>query len=144
MATAGSGKLIKVWNVNTGEIIDILQGHKKGANSLVFVLDGSFLLSAGVEGKIKIWDMTYIKYEKCIKEKLFSYAYLLKPKDEFETTDQYNKRLDDFLKLKSTLKEDCIKDHLAESLPLGAKAYPFKPQSILECQYRFFHGFHSF
>jgi WD40 repeat protein len=110
MATAGSSKYIKIWNMLTGDMTDMLPGNNKGVQSLRFNNDGSLLVSAGVDGNARIWDMTYIKYEKCMNEKLASYAYLVKPKDEFETSEQYNKRLEQFMTLKATLKEDCIKD----------------------------------
>ncbi len=110
MATAGSSKFIKIWNMVSGELQVMLPGISKGVQTLRFNADGSLLLSAGVDGNAKVWDMNYIKYEKCMNEKLASYAYLVKPKDEFETTEQYNKRLEQFIALKATLKDDCIRD----------------------------------
>ena len=92
--------------------------------------EGSLLLSAGVDGKIKIWDMTYIKYEKCIKEKLASYAYLIKPKDEFETTEQYNKRFNDFIILKSSLKEDCMRSDEEKKYLIKKGSYQFADLTI--------------
>lgn len=110
IAVAGSGNYIKIWTVAGGVLSSVMKSAGGGVRSLAFNSSGSLLYSAGSDGAIKLWDMTYYKYEKCIKEKLSHYAYLIKPKDEFETTDQYNKRIEKFIELKAGLKDECIND----------------------------------
>ncbi len=110
IAVAGSGNYIKIWNVATGVLNSIMKSAGGGVRGLTFNSSGTVLYSACSDGSVKFWDMTYYKYEKCIKEKLAQYAYLIKPKDEFETSDQYNKRLEKFIELKAGLKEECVRD----------------------------------
>jgi WD40 repeat protein len=123
LAVAGENKKIKVWNTVTGALGETLKGHLKGVKSVAFYADGSLLISVSSDGEAKVWDMTFVKYEKCMKEKLASYAYLVKPKDEFETTDQYNQRIADFIKLKATLKEDCMKDEVTKKTEIVKLSY---------------------
>lgn len=108
LAIGGEGKKISLLEIKTETLVQTFTGHLKGVRSINFSSDASTMISASDDGVVKVWDITLIKYEDCINEKLASYAYLVQPRDEFETTEQYNERLTKFLLLKSTIKSDCI------------------------------------
>lgn len=48
---------ILLWDTDHGELIDTLRGHKQTAVSLTFTSDGQFLISGGLDGTIRFWDV---------------------------------------------------------------------------------------
>ncbi len=46
-----------VWNVQTGEKLFTIEGHKWDIDGLVFTRDDRFLLTGSVDATIKFWDM---------------------------------------------------------------------------------------
>ena len=55
LAVGCSDKLIKIINVEKGEITGQLQGHDDGVNSLYINHDNSALYSAGNDGTVRVW-----------------------------------------------------------------------------------------
>ena len=47
---------ISLWNVNTGELLEMLKGHAKGVTSVAFSPDGSQIVSGSLDKTIKVWD----------------------------------------------------------------------------------------
>ena len=59
IASAGSYlKIIKIWDVGTGEVLDKLEGHQDAITALCFSDDGNTLVSASKDMSLKIWDLT--------------------------------------------------------------------------------------
>lgn len=46
-----------VWNVETGEKLFTLEGHKFDVDAIVFTPDNRFIVTGGVDGNIKFWDL---------------------------------------------------------------------------------------
>jgi len=101
---------IKLWDITTGLLSKSFKANDNGVNCIAFSRNGEYLASVGEDNSIKIWDMSDYKYEKCIQQKLALYSDMAKPKDEFETTEQYNARLEQYKKIKAGLKQECIND----------------------------------
>jgi WD40 repeat protein len=57
LAARGHGQILTVWNVATGQDVLQLVGHTGGIRSLVFSPDGRFLVSAGGDGAIRLWNL---------------------------------------------------------------------------------------
>ncbi|MCS6792781.1 MAG: serine/threonine protein kinase [Oscillatoriaceae bacterium SKW80] len=57
LATASTDKTIKVWNLQSGKQLYILQGHNKEVWALASSPDGNRLASGGGDNTIKIWDL---------------------------------------------------------------------------------------
>lgn len=51
---------IRLWDVNTGKIRQILQGHKKGVRSLAYSAEYRVLMSAGFDFDVFVWN-PYVK-----------------------------------------------------------------------------------
>ncbi|MFW9915558.1 MAG: serine hydrolase [Candidatus Thorarchaeota archaeon] len=46
---------IQLWDINNGEIIDILRGHRNAIESVKFSTDGAILASASWDWQVKLW-----------------------------------------------------------------------------------------
>ena len=56
LATASYDKLIKLWDVGTGQEIRTLKDHIDAVYALVFTPDGRRLISGGADRTVKIWN----------------------------------------------------------------------------------------
>ncbi len=48
---------VRIWDIETGEVIQTLSGHTDTVDSVKFTQDGAYLLSASWDGTIKQWDV---------------------------------------------------------------------------------------
>ncbi|MDB5601693.1 MAG: hypothetical protein JWN71_3737 [Xanthobacteraceae bacterium] len=55
LASGGGDRLIRIWDVSTGQVIETFDGHRSEVAALAFSPDGQQLASAG-GGDLKIWD----------------------------------------------------------------------------------------
>lgn len=57
VASAGADKTIRLWNLETGAQIRILQGHSDWVRAIAFSPDGKSLASADYDETIKLWNL---------------------------------------------------------------------------------------
>ena len=57
MLASGDGKLIKLWDIKTGESIQTFPGHTDTVLDLVFDLERNTLISSSIDSTIKIWSI---------------------------------------------------------------------------------------
>ncbi len=55
LATGSDDKTIKLWDVNTGQLISTLLGHSWSVVSVAFTADGKTLISASWDKTVKLW-----------------------------------------------------------------------------------------
>lgn len=48
---------IKLWNLETGELLRSLEGHSENVNSITISSDGQILVSGSGNGEIKLWNL---------------------------------------------------------------------------------------
>ncbi|KAF5337774.1 hypothetical protein D9758_016623 [Tetrapyrgos nigripes] len=54
--SASRDKTIRIWNVQTGQQIKCLMGHKDTVRSVVYSPDGRYIISGSDDGTIRLWD----------------------------------------------------------------------------------------
>ena len=57
IATAGRGKVIRLWHAATGEQRQVLRGHQDRISCLSFSPDGKSLISGSADKTVKLWDL---------------------------------------------------------------------------------------
>jgi dipeptidyl aminopeptidase/acylaminoacyl peptidase len=58
VASGSVGRVVKLWDIRTGELLATLEGHSYPILSLSFSPDGDKLVSASGDTSLKIWDMS--------------------------------------------------------------------------------------
>lgn len=99
--------LISYKKIHTGKIV-----------GFVFFQEKHILYTLGADGILNIWDLSEFVYADCMKKKLTVLEHLRKPKDEFETTEQYNRRIQEYERKKVSLVEECKKEAILEKQAL--------------------------
>ena len=58
MAAGGDDKIIRVYEIATGKLLQALSGHSESVRALAFTPDGKALASSGADGMLLIWNLT--------------------------------------------------------------------------------------
>ena len=58
VAAGCTDSVIRIWDVQTGFLVERLRGHGNWVRSVAFTLDDRGLISGGSDKKIKLWDLT--------------------------------------------------------------------------------------
>ncbi len=64
LATSSHDQTAKLWDINTGQCLKTLQGHKHWVWSVAWSRDGQTLVTASYDQTIRLWD---IKTGQCLK-----------------------------------------------------------------------------
>ncbi|MBS1513783.1 MAG: hypothetical protein JSS63_02045 [Bacteroidetes bacterium] len=110
--SASDDKTVKVWNAETTKEIITLRGSSSDVITTAFSPDGRYIVSGGKDATVRIYNTEnflpdlknfttkfeaktgiYVQVEKERKAALDAIADLFRPKDEFESTDDYKTRL---------------------------------------------------
>ena len=75
--SASADKTIKIWDIDTGKIIQNFNGHDSSVNYLVISPDGQKLFSASADKTIKVWDIETGKAIQSLKGHTSSVNYLV-------------------------------------------------------------------
>jgi hypothetical protein len=110
VALAGKDNNAYLYDLEEKKLIGTLKGHTKPVMHVVFSPDGNMLSTAGDDNVALIWDVSDLKYRKCVEAKMVVHAKLIEPKGEFETSEQYKKRLGEYEKFKVEMKKECMRE----------------------------------
>lgn len=58
LASGSADKTIKLWNIDTGEEICTISGHRLAVTALAFSSDGQILATASADKTIKLWNLS--------------------------------------------------------------------------------------
>lgn len=82
--------LPRLWDTKNNECIKKYRGHIANVNSVKFSPDGSWIASAGTEGKngnnFKLHNMSISKNIECTNQSIFRFRHYLGRSDEQQTT----------------------------------------------------------
>jgi len=67
VATAGSDPVIKIWNMQSGECITELEGHKDTVWCVLSAYEGKYLVSGSRDKTIKVWKLAEKKCKKTFR-----------------------------------------------------------------------------
>ncbi|MBX7046740.1 MAG: WD40 repeat domain-containing protein [Ignavibacteria bacterium] len=110
--SASDDKTVKVWNAETTKEIITLRGSTSDVITTAFSPDGKYIVSGGKDATVRIYSTEnflpdlknfttkfeakvgiYVQIEKERKAELDAIKDLFRPKDEFESTNEYNQRV---------------------------------------------------
>ena len=60
LSSASSDKTVRLWDVNSGELMKIFKGHTSFGMQVLFSPDGQTLASASWDGTVLLWDISTI------------------------------------------------------------------------------------
>ena len=66
LASGGSDKTVRLWDVDTGKQVGTFIGHTQGPNSIAFSPDGAILASASDDKSVRLWDVREEKQKTII------------------------------------------------------------------------------
>jgi WD40 repeat protein len=64
---SGSDETVRVWELNTGKLLNTLKGHTNIVSSLAVTSDNSKIVSGSTYGTIKVWELNTGKLLKTLK-----------------------------------------------------------------------------
>lgn len=67
LASCGADKVVKIWDVYNGELIQTLEGHTEGISDVAWSQDGEFIASASDDKTIIIWSIEELSLAKVLK-----------------------------------------------------------------------------
>ncbi|GAA5887385.1 hypothetical protein JCM5296_007120 [Sporobolomyces johnsonii] len=61
LAAGSLDTVVRIWDAETGQLLDKLKGHKDSVYSVAFSPDGKFLVSGSLDKTLKMWDMATLR-----------------------------------------------------------------------------------
>ncbi|MEQ8924281.1 MAG: caspase family protein [Fulvivirga sp.] len=55
LAKAKVGSTVRIWEIQSGRIVNELRGHEKAVLSVKYSHDGKFIATGGADGRVKLW-----------------------------------------------------------------------------------------
>jgi WD40 repeat protein len=57
LASSSHDQTVRLWDVTTGQLLDVLRGHVSGVAAIAIGADGKTLASGGGDGVIRLWEL---------------------------------------------------------------------------------------
>ncbi len=56
LATSHEDNVLRIWSIESGNVVRVLQGHTSNVNSVTWSMDGSVVASGSDDSTVKLWD----------------------------------------------------------------------------------------
>ena len=123
---------LHVFDLNAGREVDVNSLAKATVKKIALSDEKAYLMTAREDGVSQLFNIKEYKFFDCLTEKMDSFADLKKPKAEFETSDQYNKRIREYNRKKTLKLKDCEAEY-----QLMLKAQKEKEEQELLASYKY-------
>lgn len=127
----GTG-MLKVYHLANKSLLEQKEIHQGAVRDMYLNAASGLLVTSGADRIVKWWNVNEYLYFDCMKAKTKALEDLKKPKGEFETTEQYEKRVKEYERQKGLLASECARE--AEA---ARKAQQDAAEKALLATYRF-------
>ncbi|KIY45419.1 WD repeat-containing protein 5 [Fistulina hepatica ATCC 64428] len=130
LASSGADKLVKVWDVDTGEIQCTLEGHKEGISDIAWSNDGRNIASASDDKDIIIWDVPHAVALRTLQGHTnFVFCVNYNPNSNMLVSGGF----DETIRVWNPANGDTLHNITAHSDPVTAVNFDYTGELIISC-----------
>lgn len=75
VGAGGLDNIIRIWDIETGQMVERLGGHKDSVYTIAFTYDGKGLISGSLDKELMYWDMVCLQAKLSRKDEKGSHTF---------------------------------------------------------------------